>query len=154
MKRNLEADAESSQSNINTDEIPGTSGAEPAPEQFTLGAKRLSRGGAKFEIKHKSYCFQKIKLVDWGTKYVDWGGGGRPLLVPTLEWSKKAKTVISRKYDKNYIFLDSLSLRMSLALFHCEWCVTKAVSNSAMVPSKLKRHLESKHPFHKNKKTD
>ena len=31
------------------------------------------------------------------------GRGGRPPLVPTLEWSKQAKTVISRKYDKNNI---------------------------------------------------
>ena len=37
------------------------------------GAKRLSGGGAKFENKHKSYCFKKSKLVDWG------GGGGQVL---------------------------------------------------------------------------
>ena len=35
LKKNLEADLKSSQSNINTDEIPRTSGLEPAPEQFT-----------------------------------------------------------------------------------------------------------------------
>ena len=30
-------------------------------------------GGPKFEIKHKSCCFQKSKLFDWGAKHVDWG---------------------------------------------------------------------------------
>ena len=28
----------------------------------------------KFEIKHKSRCFQKSKLVDWGAKHVNCGG--------------------------------------------------------------------------------
>ena len=45
---------------------------EPAPEQPTYGAKCLS-GEPKFEIKHKSRCLQKIKLVNWGGKHVDWG---------------------------------------------------------------------------------
>ena len=54
---------------------------EPAAEQSTWGAKRLS-GGAKFEIKHKSHCYQKSKLVNWGVKHVDWGD--RPPLAPAL----------------------------------------------------------------------
>ena len=41
------------------------------------GAKRLS-GGPKFEIKHKSRCLQKRKLVEWGAKHVDWGGQAPP----------------------------------------------------------------------------
>ena len=42
---------------------------EPAPEQSILGVKRVSGGRPKFEIKHKSRCLQKSKLVNWG------GGG-------------------------------------------------------------------------------
>ena len=31
------------------------------------------QGGPKFEIKRKRRCLQKIKLVNWGVKHVDWG---------------------------------------------------------------------------------
>ena len=41
------------------------------------GPKRFS-GGARFEIKHKSHCFQKSKLVDWGGQACRLGGGPRP----------------------------------------------------------------------------
>ena len=44
----------------------------PAAEQSTWGA-HVYQGGAKFEIKHKSRCLQKSKLVDWGGKHVGWG---------------------------------------------------------------------------------
>ena len=37
------------------------------------GAKRLSGGEPKFEIKHKSRSLQKRKLFNWGAKHVDWG---------------------------------------------------------------------------------
>ena len=40
-------------------------------------AKRLS-GGPKFEIKHKSHCLQKKKLVNWGPSMSI--GGARPSL--------------------------------------------------------------------------
>ena len=151
LKRNLEADLESNQSNINTDDIPETSGPELAPE----GAKRSSRG-AKFQIKHKSYCLAFIEgakfQIKHKIKHVDWGRGGRPPLVPTLEWSKKAKTVISRKYAKNYIsFRFTFAGDVTNSVPLCMVC-NERLSNSAMVPSKLKHHLESKHPFHKNKK--
>ena len=36
--------------------------AEPAAEQSII----RGGGGAKFEIKRKSHCLQKSKLVDWG----------------------------------------------------------------------------------------
>ena len=40
---------------------------EPATEQSTLGSQAFIRGGGtKFEIKHKSRCLQKSKLVNWG----------------------------------------------------------------------------------------
>ena len=67
---------------------------------------------------------------------------------------KKAKTVISRKYSMTKIIflLDSFSLDVSPVPL-CEVC-NENLSNSAMIPSKLKRHLESKHPSHKNKKAD
>ena len=43
-------------------------------------------GGPKFEIKHKNRCLQKLKLVDWGAKHVDWGGGPLPPpLTPALQ---------------------------------------------------------------------
>ena len=68
---------------------------------------------------------------------------------------KKAKTVISRKYSMTKLFFFWI-------YFH--WDVTSPVplrevyneklANIAMVPSKLKRHLESNHPSHKNKKAD
>ena len=48
------------------------------------GAKRLSEGGPKFEIKHKSRCLtclQKRKLVNWGGRAI---GGTRPSLSPAL----------------------------------------------------------------------
>ena len=35
------------------------------------GASVYHQGGPKFEIKHKSRCVQKSKLVDWGVKHVD-----------------------------------------------------------------------------------
>ena len=38
------------------------------------GARAVVLGGPKFEFKYKSRCLQKIKLVNWGTKHVDWGG--------------------------------------------------------------------------------
>ena len=40
-----------------------------------LGGPSIYQGGAKFEIKHKSRCLKKCKLVSWGTKHVDWSAG-------------------------------------------------------------------------------
>ena len=40
-----------------------------------LGGLSVYQGGPKFDIKHKSCCLHKSKLVDWvGGKQVDWGG--------------------------------------------------------------------------------
>ena len=36
------------------------------------------QGGPKFEIKHKSRCLQRSKLVNRGSKHVDWEGGRFP----------------------------------------------------------------------------
>ena len=55
-----------------------------------LGRPSGYHGGPKFEIKHKSRCLQKSKLVDWGAKHVDWGAG--PLLPPALILCKDATT--------------------------------------------------------------
>ena len=33
-----------------------------------VGARAVDLEGPKFEIKHKSHCFQKSKLVDWGSQ--------------------------------------------------------------------------------------
>ena len=65
MKRNLEVSLESSQSNVNTDEIPGTSG------------------------------------------------------------QKRRKQKFRKNTTKTIFLLDSLSLGMSLTLFHCAWCVAR-----------------------------
>ena len=64
-------------------------GPEPSAEQSTKGAKRLS-GGSKFEIKHKSHCLQKSKLVDWGSQSRQLGGQGGLApspLASALPWS-------------------------------------------------------------------
>ena len=45
-----------------------------------LGGPSAYQEGSKFEIKHRSRCLQKSKLVDWGAKHVDLGVGGRPSL--------------------------------------------------------------------------
>ena len=43
-----------------------------------LGGPSVYQGGLKFEIKHKSHCFQKSKLVEGG------GRGPGPPLAPAL----------------------------------------------------------------------
>ena len=54
------------------------SATEPAAEQSTKRGQALIRGAPKFEIKHKSLCLQKSKLVDWG------GRSPWPPLAPAL----------------------------------------------------------------------
>ena len=44
-----------------------------------LGGPSVYQGGPKFEINHKSHCFQKSKLVDWGGPSMSIGGPGSPL---------------------------------------------------------------------------
>ena len=39
-----------------------------------LGVSSVYQERPKFEIKHKSRCFQKSKFVNWGAKHVDLGG--------------------------------------------------------------------------------
>ena len=63
------------------------------------GTKRLSGGGPKFEIKHKSRCLQKIKLVNWRGASMSIGGPGSPLapaLRPDLKRSRsnKKRTIV------------------------------------------------------------
>ena len=58
------------------------------------------------------------------------------------------------QYDKNYIsFGFTFTVDVTNPVRLCEVCNEK-LSNIAIVPSKLKRHLQSKHPSHKNKKAD
>ena len=72
---------------IKTNNMSGTVYIEPVGEQSTWGGQAFiwGDGGAKFEIKHKSRCLQKSKLVDWGPS-TSIGGARtpRPLLAPAL----------------------------------------------------------------------
>ena len=52
-----------------------------------FGGSNVYQGVPKFEIKLKSRCHQKSKLVDWGAKHVDWGT--RPSLLEG-RWSSAA----------------------------------------------------------------
>ena len=58
---------------------------EPRQSSRLRKAKRLLLG-SKFEIKHKSRCFQKSKLVNWGGQACRLGGPGSsgPPLAPAL----------------------------------------------------------------------
>ena len=58
------------------------------------------------------------------------------------------------QYDKNYISFEfTFTGNVTNPVPLSEVC-NKKLSNIAVVPSKLKRHLKSKHPSHKNKKAD
>ena len=50
--------------------------------QPRAGARAVDLEGPTFEFKHKSHCFQRSKLVDWG-EACRFGGPGPPL-APTL----------------------------------------------------------------------
>ena len=49
-----------------------------------LKGPSVDQGGPKFEIKHKSRCFPKSKLAEWGGPSVLIGGAWPPL-APALE---------------------------------------------------------------------
>ena len=58
------------------------------------------------------------------------------------------------QFDKNYISIGfTFTVDVTNPVRLCEVCNEK-LCNIAIVPSKLKRHLQSKHPSHKNKKAD
>ena len=38
------------------------------------GARAVDLGRPKFEINHKSHCFQGVSSLIGGAKHVDWGG--------------------------------------------------------------------------------
>ena len=42
------------------------------------GGRAVDLGGPKFEIKRKSRCLQKSKLVNWGSQACRLGGAGSP----------------------------------------------------------------------------
>ena len=66
-------------------------------------AKCLS-GGPKFEIKHKSRCLQKSKLVDCGNQACRWGAGP--------PWPPLAPVLATRLMDTVYSFHSANSLTL------------------------------------------
>ena len=68
-------------------QFPGRSNrARAGSRAVDLGGPRVHQGESKFEIKHKSHCFQKSKLVDWGGQacQLERPGPPAPPLAPAL----------------------------------------------------------------------
>lgn len=65
----------------------------------------------------------------------------------------KQQSSLKRKYDHAYLKFGFITSESDNSIPFCLLC-SATLSNEAMVPSKLSRHLETKHPEHRNKPKD
>ena len=93
----------------------GLNSVQSRLQSSQLRGPSVCHGGPKFKIKHKSRCLEKIKLVNWGAKHVDWGGQAPPWRRP---WFGILDSFFISTGDETSIIQESMTQNSVFTIFH------------------------------------